>query len=76
LTEIFHAKSQQVNKTFLDPYTLPIYLFIQLRNILLANTSEEGGSYTTNIMIWLGKATLDIIGLAGVLITLMARVAY
>ncbi|KIJ33556.1 hypothetical protein M422DRAFT_264483 [Sphaerobolus stellatus SS14] len=37
----------------------------QLRNIWQKKLTEEGGAITTDVVSWLGQATLDIIGLAG-----------
>jgi len=39
---------------------------IQLRDIWAAESSKQGGTGRIEILSWLSRATLDIIGLAGV----------
>jgi hypothetical protein len=70
LTGIFLEKSAQVSLAHLVlRHGFYIYVFLQLRDIWLAQSDENGGSYRTDVLSWLSKATLDIIGLAGALTT-------
>ncbi|KAF8513726.1 cytochrome P450 [Hysterangium stoloniferum] len=66
-----HKRQRRVmNPSFARPYIRELTGIFhdtsqQLRDILLTKTAEAEGPYKTDIMTWLSKATLDIIGLAG-----------
>jgi hypothetical protein len=71
LTEIFVKKSIQV--TFMDSYFLFSFLIkkiYQLRDIWIEEISKGRGQI--DVLSWLSKMTLDVIGLAGLFISFVS----
>ena len=57
----------------LSPINNRIYVCLQLRDIWAAESSKQGGVGRIDVLSWLSRATLDIIGLAGALMLMWSR---